>query len=186
MKAMILAAGVSMGLAACAASGPPTAWGKAGVTRIDFGTDIGICTGTAAQTYVGNGANTAGGVSGSNNTAGTALPDPLRHKVDATSNTVPATAAGQSNSLPASGTYSGTASADYAQRAAMQQRTQEMLAKRAQEDTFRRCITGKGYSEFALTPEQRAHLVTLKTGSNEYHEYLYKLGSNPPAATAAK
>jgi hypothetical protein len=177
MRTIILATGMALGLAGCAASGPPTAWGKPGVSRIDYGTDIGVCSGTAAQAYAGNGANS---------NTGAALPDPLRQKVDATTNTVPATAAGQSNSLPASGTYSGTASADYAQRAAMQQRTQEMMAKRAQENAFRSCIAQKGYSEFALTPEQRAHLATLKSGSNEYHEYLYKLGSNPPAATAAK
>ncbi len=185
MKTMLLTVAAAMALSGCATTGDAKVWGKAGVSRIDYGTDIGLCSGHAAQVNAGNGANTAGGVSGSNNPAGAPLPDGNRHRVDQTGS-VPATAAAQSNSLPAGGTYSGTASTDYAQRAALQQRTQEMLAKRAQEEAFRSCITEKGYREFALTPEQRARLATFKSGSNEYHEYLYSLGSNPPSATAAK
>jgi hypothetical protein len=37
-----------------------------------------------------------------------------------------------------------------------------------------------------LTPEQRAHLATLKPGSDAYHEYLYKIGSDPATAGSAK
>jgi hypothetical protein len=156
------------------------------VSRIEYGTDIGLCSGNAALADAGNGANTAGGISGAGSAStGPALPDGGRHQPDE-SGAVPAAAAAQSNSLPASGSYSGTVSSDYAQRAAMQQRTQEMLVKRAQQERFRSCITSKGYSEFTLTPEQRAHLATLRSGSNEYHEYLYSLGTNPPAAAAQK
>jgi hypothetical protein len=183
MKTMFLGVGAALALGGCAATGDSLAWGKAGVSRIDYGTDIGLCTGRAASINAGNGANTAGGVSGSNNSAATSvLPDPNRGRPS--SGPPPATTAAQSNSLPAGGTYSGTVSSDYAQRAAMQQRTQEMLSKRAQNDAFRSCITEKGYSEFALSAEQRAHLATLKAGSNEYHEYLYKLGTNPPPVAA--
>ena len=177
MRAMLLATGMVVVLSGCAASGPPTAWGKTGVSRIDYGTDIGTCTGRAAVVYAGNGANTAGGISGANTAAGAALPDPNRHEVDKSSNTVPPSAAATSNSLPASGTYSGTASADYAQRAAMQQRAQEMAVRKAQADTMRQCLTERGYKEFVLTAEQRAKLSSLKTGSNEYHEYLYSLST---------
>lgn len=185
MKAMLITMVAAIALSGCAATGEATAWGKAGVSRIDYGMDTGLCTARAAQVNTGNGANTAGGISGSNNQAGTGLPDGNRHKVDQ-SGTVPATEAASSNALPAGGTYSGTVSSDFAQRAAMQQRTQEMLAKRAQEETFRSCITERGYNEFVLTPEQRARLASFKPGSNEYHEYLYSLAANPPAETAAK
>jgi hypothetical protein len=71
------------------------------------------------------------------------------------------------------------ASSDYAQRAATQQRTQEMMVKRARADTLKGCLTERGYREITLSAEQRAHLATLKAGSNEYHEYLYKIGSDP-------
>ena len=54
-----------------------------------------------------------------------------------------------------------------------------MAAKRAKADTYRSCLTERGYSEFRLTPEQQAHLQSLKAGSNEYHEYLYSLGKDP-------
>src|SRR5262245_52310799 len=105
MKAKLFTAGVVLALSGCATTSTETAWGQSGVSRIDYATDIGLCSGTAAQVNAGNGANTAGGVSGSNNAAGTALPDTNRHRVDS-SNTVPATAAASSNSLPAGGTYS--------------------------------------------------------------------------------
>lgn len=176
MKTKLLAACVVAVLTGCAASGPPTAWSKPGVSKIDYGTDLGTCSGRAAQTGAGNGANTAGGVSGSNGVAGAPLPDLNRHKVDST-NTVPPSAAAQSNSLPAGGTYSGTVSSDYAQRAAMQQRTQEMAVKKAQMDALRNCLAERGYTEITLTPEQRAELGKLKAGSNEYHEYLYRVST---------
>jgi hypothetical protein len=55
-----------------------------------------------------------------------------------------------------------------------------MALRRAQAETYRSCLLERGYSEFALTAEQRAHLGSLKAGSNEYHEYLYSLGKAPP------
>jgi hypothetical protein len=181
MKTLIAAACVAAMLAGCAASGPPTAWGKPGVSRIDYGTDIGLCSGRAVQVGAGAGYRTAGGVQGSNNTPvmerdtrGTVLP---RGPTDPQ----PAGTAATSAQLPANGMYSGVVSSDFAQRAATQQRTQEMAQKRAQAEAFRSCLLERGYTEFDLTPEQRAHLGTLKTGSNEYHEYLYSLGKAPPA-----
>jgi hypothetical protein len=165
-------------LAACTTSGLQTSWAKAGVSKADYGTDIGMCTGLAAQAGGGNGANTAGGVQGQNNPvqigdrAAGAGPGP-------NGQSPPATDAAKSSNLPAGGTYSGMASSDYAQRAATQQRTQEMMVKRARADTLKGCLTERGYREITLSAEQRAHLATLKAGSNEYHEYLYKIGSDP-------
>jgi hypothetical protein len=178
MKAKVFMAALMVAaLAGCAASGPPTAWGKPGVSRIDYGTDIGTCTGRAASASAGNGAHTAGGVQGSN---GAAVMDRDRGGASVyrdPGKPMPAANAATSSQLPATGTYSGTASSDYAQRAATQQRAQEMAVRKLQADTFRSCLAERGYSEFELTPEQRAKLGSLKPGSNEYHEYLYSLGA---------
>ena len=184
MKSILLVACATVALCACATPGQQTSWGKAGVSKLDYGTDVGTCIGTASLLGSGSGMNTAGGISGANN-----APPPDEHGRGAQevgpNNTVPsASQAATSSSLPATGTYSGTVSADYAQRAATQQRSQEMLAKRARADALKSCLTGRGYREFTLTAEQRAHLATLKAGSNEYHEYLYKLGSDPAVVGA--
>jgi hypothetical protein len=53
-----------------------------------------------------------------------------------------------------------------------------MTAQRARAEAFKTCLVERGYQEFPLTPDQRAHLATLKRGTNEYHEYLYTLGSD--------
>jgi hypothetical protein len=168
MKSMLFAAGVIAALSACATTTLPTAWGKAGVSKSDYGNDVGMCTGLAAQAGGGSGVNTAGGVSGKNAGAGAG-----------------AAPVGGGAGTVAAGTYQGMASSDYAQRAATQQRSQEMAAKRAQADAYKGCLVERGYKEFTLTPEQSAHLASLKAGSNEYLEYLYKLGSDPAVVGAA-
>jgi hypothetical protein len=163
MRTLILAAAFGLALGGCATTAPQTAWGKPGVTKVDYGTDVGMCTGIAAMRNAGDGANTAGGINGKNNSAaggggGQASPD-----------------AG----IPAGGSYSGMASSDFAQRAATQQRTREMAEQRARADALKNCLVSRGYQEFPLTTEQAAHLATLQKGSNDYLEYLYKLGSDP-------
>lgn len=179
MKQMLLVAGIAALVSGCAATGPQTAWGKANVSKRDYGTDIGMCTGLAAQASSGNGANQAGGLQGRNNQP------PASSQGDA------ARTSGQntgSNSTPSpgaafptggGGAYRDSAPQDVVARAASQQQAQVMAEKRAKADAFKACIVERGYSEFALTPEQAAHLKTLKPGSNEYHEYLYKLGADP-------
>jgi len=163
MRTLFLAAGITLALGGCAATAPQMAWGKPGVSKVDYGTDVGMCTGQASMQNVDDGNNTAGGIKGRNNSAagggsGQASPD---------------------SSIPAGGSYSGQASSDFAQRAATEQRTKEMNEKRARSEAFNSCLVGRGYQEFALTAEQAAHLATLKKGSNEYLEYLYKLGTDP-------
>jgi len=180
MKTLLWVAAIGLVAPGCAVNAPQMAWGKPGVTRIDYGTEVGMCTGHAAmQSSGGNGANTAGGISGTNSTASSS-PAPSGASV---SNTAAATggASTGSRSGPSPGggsTYSGMATSDYAARAATQQQAQEMAAQRARAEALRGCLTERGYQEFALTAEQRAHLATLKKGSAEYHEYLYQLGSN--------
>jgi hypothetical protein len=156
-------------LTACATTSQPTAWGKPGVTKTDFGTDIGMCTGLASQQNSGSGVNTAGGVSGKNSGAGSSAPEQ-----------------GGGTATVATGTYQGMASSDYAQRAATQQRAQEMAAKRAQAAVYKNCLVERGYKEFTLTAEQRAKLASFKPGTNEYYEYLYLLGSDPAVVGGAK
>ncbi len=180
MKTLMWAAGVGLALGGCASNAPQTAWGKPGVSRVDYGTEVGTCSGLAAmQTSGGNGVNTAGGISGSNNS-----PPPNNPGASGSgASNAPSPAGGSASSapsapVPAGGTYSGMATTDFAQRAATQQRSQEMAAQRARSEALKGCLTGRGYQEFTLTAEQRAHLSTLKKGGNEYHEYLYQLGSD--------
>ena len=185
MKSVLLVACATVTLCACTTPGHQTSWGKAGVSKVEYGTDVGMCAGTASLFGSHAGMNTAGGISGSNNMPPPREPGRGSQDLGPGGGPPPATEAAKSESLPASGNYSGTVSQDYAQRAATQQRAQEMLAKRARSDALKSCLTQRGYKEFTLTAEQRAHLATLKSGSNEYHEYLYKLGSDPAVVGAA-
>jgi hypothetical protein len=170
MKHWWVAAGLVVAFSGCSTTtGPVTAWGKPGVTKPEFGNDIGMCTGLAAQQSSGSGTNTAGGVSGRNN-----------------SSSAGSATAGASSGTVAGGTYQGMASGDFAQRAATQQRAQEMAAKRMQADAYRNCLAQRGYKEFTLTPEQRAKLGSFKAGTEEYYEYLYTLGSDPKVVSGSK
>ena len=160
MKSILFAAGAALALCACTTpQSLTTAWGKPGVTKNDYGSDVGMCIGLASMANAGSGLNTAGGVSGRNSGAGSSA------------------AAPGGGGTVAGGTYQGMASTDYAQRAATQQRSQEMAAQRARANALKSCLTERGYHEFVLSAEQRAHLATLKKGSVEYHEYLYQLSA---------
>ena len=167
MKAMLFAAGAAISLSGCATT-QPTAWGKPGVSKSDFGNDIGMCTGLASQAATGSGENKAGGVSGRSTTPSGGAAN-----------------AGGGASTPSGGTYQGMASSDYAQRAATQQRTEEMAVKRARTEAYQSCLVGRGYVEFNLTPEQNSKLASFKNGSNEYYEYLYSLSSDPSVVSKA-
>jgi hypothetical protein len=168
MKTIILTGALAIALSACSTTAHNTSWGKANVSKVDYGTDVGMCNGLASLENSGNGANTAGGMNGSRATgAGSAN-------------------AGGSSGTLGGGTYTGTASPDLVNRAATQQQSQAMAAKRFREDTLSRCLTERGYSKFALTAEQNAELAKLKAGSNAYHEYLYKLGADPEVVSKQK
>jgi hypothetical protein len=175
MKSVLLGVFAIAAVSACTVNGqgPMTAWGKPNVSKVDYGTDVGMCTGLAAMQGSGNGAHTAGGINGQNGSA------------RSTNGGDAAVAGGQTgggavgapNSI-GGGTYQGMASQDYVQRAATQESSQAMAARLAREATLKGCLVDRGYQEFRLTPEQRSHLATLKAGSNEYHEYLYRLGAD--------
>jgi hypothetical protein len=175
MKA-ILSVAVSVALlSACAATAPETAWGKPGASKFDYVTDLGACSAMAAMAESGNGANTAGGLNGRNNSA------PPTTGGDA------AKAGGQAGGLSpgtavptgGGGVYRDSAPTDVANRAAAQQTAQQMTAQRIRNDTLRSCYTERGYHEFKLSPEQRAHLGTLEKGSNEYLQYLSDIATDP-------
>jgi hypothetical protein len=161
MKAIILSAVLVLSLTGCATTAPVTAWGKANVSKVDYGTDVGMCTGLASLESSGNGANTAGGMSGQRASGPSS------------------TNAGGSLGTLGGGTYTGTASPDLVNRAATQQQSQAMAAKRLRDESMGRCMGERGYQQIRLTPEQNAELHKYKNGSDEYHEYLYKLGADP-------
>jgi hypothetical protein len=166
-------------LASCTVNGrqPVTAWGKTGVSMLDYRTDAGQCA-LIAVTYEQDirDANTAGGVSGQNSSAPPQTP---------TGSTV------ASGSMPGMGGTVATSSAitgsannrdsgavDVANRAAMQQSSREMAQQRARNDALKSCLVNRGYTEFELTAEQRAALAKLPQGSEQRREYLYKLGTD--------
>src|SRR5436190_11413091 len=122
MRNLILVLGLALILGGCATNAPQKAWGKPGVSKMDYALDVGVCAGIAATQSGGNGAHNAGGVDGKA-IANTANPPVIYTPT-------PANGSNQSTHveapLPANGTYSGMATGDYAQRAASQQRALEM------------------------------------------------------------
>jgi hypothetical protein len=82
------------------------------------------------------------------------------------------------------GMYRDSAPPDVVNRAANQQQTQAMAAQRMRADALKSCFVEHGYKEFTLSAEQRAHLGTLKPGTNEYLQYLAEIGANPDGSAS--
>jgi hypothetical protein len=181
MKSILLVAASASLLSACVASGPATAWGKAGVSKVQYVTDLGTCTGVAAMQETGNGANTAGGVNGQNGSRGAveSTNDPARAGA---SQAPPGTA------MPTGGggMYRDSAPPDVVNRATNQQQSQAMAAQRIRAEALKSCFVEHGYQEFKLSPEQRQHLGSLKPGTNEYLLYLAEIGADPKSQPASK
>jgi len=182
MKAISLVVCASAVLGGCSVNGtgPVTAWGKKDVTMIDYRTDAGECAVLGVTLNPdGNAAKSAGGISGQNSGA-----PPLPRasgNADASSGKANQTGAG---GTPTDGSiYRDSASSDFVNRAATQQQNEELAAQRARKDALKSCLAGRGYTEFALTPEQRAELAKLPQGSAERRDYLYKLGTDPDVLT---
>jgi len=178
MKSITIIMSAAAVLAGCSVNGstPVTAWGKKDVSLLDYRTDGGQCAVLAAtHSPDANGANSAGGINGQNPGAPT----------QTASGSATASAGGASGSAGGSlptisgSTYRDSASADFVNRAAMQQRTEEMAAQRAHNDILHSCLVSRGYTEFELTPEQRKQLDKLPQGSEERRQFLYKLGTDP-------
>jgi hypothetical protein len=176
---------LAAGLAGCSINSatPVTAWGKKEVSLLDYRTDAGQCAVLAATHQSSdNAANTAGGIYGQNagvpNSPGASGSPSAIATGGATNNGQTSTAQSITG-----GTYRESASADFVNRAAMQQRTQEMAEQRARHEALRSCLVNRGYTEFELTSAQRAELAKLPQGSDERREYLYKLGTDPDVLT---
>jgi len=175
MKAILSVAISAALLSACAAKAPETAWGKPGASKFDYVTDLGTCSAMAAMAQTGNGSNTAGGLSGHNNSA----PTPNGGDAAKAAAQPGGPSPGAATPTGGGGVYRDSAPVDVANRAAAQQSTQKMAAQRIRNDTLRTCYTERGYHEFRLTPEQRAQLGSLEKGSNEYLQYLSDIATDP-------
>ena len=178
MKSIFLIAVSAALLSACAASGPKTAWGKPGVTKVEYVTDLGTCTAQAAMTQ-GSGGNSevAGGMHGQNNSADNGLKQQNTGQPAGTSS--PGAAAPIGGSM-----YRDSAPPDVVNRAANQQQQAEIIASHAKANALKSCYAEHGYKEFTLTPEQRAKLATMQVGSNEYLQYLSTIGADPAVVNA--
>jgi hypothetical protein len=151
-----------------------TAWGKKDVSLLDYRTDGGQCAVLAAtHSPDANGANSAGGINGQNPSA------PPQTASGSATAAAGAPSVGTNAPSISGSTYRDSASADFVNRAAMQQRTEEMAAQRARNDVLHSCLVSRGYTEFELTPEQRKQLDKLAQGSEERRQFLYKLGTDP-------
>jgi hypothetical protein len=169
MKTFLFVAVSAFVLGGCATPGPQTAWGKPGVSKIQYVTDLGTCTGIAVKQEVDNGANSAGGINGKNSS-------------------VPNSGSGAGQNQPSagsavptggSGIYRDNTPPDIVNRAANQQQTQAMAAQRLRADALKSCFVERGYQEFRLSPEQRQRLASLRPGTNEYLQYLAQIGADP-------
>ena len=178
MKPISLAVFAAAICTACTMNGgvPVTAWGKKDVSMLDYRTDAGQCAVLAVTTTPdANAAKSAGGISGSN--AG--IPDSSGVSGSATSVSAGNSGASGNTSTLSGSLYSDSVFADFVNRAAMQQRTQEMSAQLARYDLLRSCLSTRGYTEFELSRAQRAELARLPPGSDARRIYLHKLGTDP-------
>jgi hypothetical protein len=182
MKRMLLFVATAAGLAGCAATNAPyTAWGKEGVSMLEYRTDGGQCAVMAATADPNkNAANSAGGINGQNGSANARLPGAVT-----TQNPSQGASAGAPVSVGGGGVYREAASADFVTRAANQQQAQEMQVQKARTEMLRSCLTERGYREFELTKDQRLQLSKLAAGTDERREYLYKLGTDPAVLKSA-
>jgi hypothetical protein len=178
MKTVLVIA-MSAFLSACAATGPETVWGKPGISKFDYVTDLGICTGTAAMTATGNGSDTAGGLSGSNPEVMAGNNSDAARQTNIGGGAPGGGAAGTAVPVGGGGVYRDSAPVDVANRAAIQQTTQQMSAQRRSVDMLKSCYVKRGYQEFRLTPEQRKRLGSLEKGSNAYLQYLSDIATDP-------
>jgi hypothetical protein len=174
MKSILLVAVSAALLSACAATGPQTAWGKPGVSKVDYVTDLGTCTAMAAMTQGNNASTVIDQQQGSlPQTPGGATSQAGGGAGDSSSS------AGAAAPIGGGGMYRDSTPTDVVNRAANQQQAQEIAAKRARVDALKSCYAERGYKEFKLTPEQSARLATMQQGSNEYLQYLAEIGANP-------
>jgi hypothetical protein len=158
---------IALALTACAAPAGTTSWGKPGVSMADYRLDSGQCIIEASGGGPAQGADASTSKSGDSNQTGN-----TGESRGGTNGPGGVTSGGAI-------VYSGSANAEDANQAAIQQRSQELSAKRAQKLGLERCLASRGYRQFKLTPEQAAQLAKLPEGSAERRAYLHSIGSDP-------
>ena len=163
---------IALALTACATPAGVTSWGKPGVSMADYRLDSGQCIIEASGGSPTQGADASASKSGDSNQTGNS------------SESRGGTNGPGGVSSGGAIVYSGSASPEDANQAAIQQRSQELSAKRAQKLGLERCLASRGYRQFKLTPEQAAHLAKLPDGSAERRTYLHSIGSDPAVIAA--
>jgi hypothetical protein len=146
---------IALASPAIAAPGPEASWGKAGVPFDQYRQDAVEC---GREGYY----------------------------LDVSQTDAAKTLVGASKQLDAV-TSSGFASVDPVEYANTQQRIvygarpdkQFRDIKHLLQAKVDQCLTGRGYTKFRLTDDQRRSMKKLKVGSPERHAYLYSLASNP-------
>ena len=176
MKSILLATCAALTVYACTSTAAPqTAWGKEGVSMLDYRTDGGQCAvyaATATPETINN--NVAGGIDGQNSSVPVLKEAP--HNTDPNGSSAPTATAFPTGG---GGAYRENASPDFVSRAANQQQAREIAVQKARTQALKNCLVERGYTEFNLTPEQKAKLATLPQGSDERRKFLHTLGTDP-------
>lgn len=160
-------------LSACATPAAMNTWGKPGVSMADYRLDSAQCIIEGAGGGPTKDAHASGDRKSSNSNDSSRTSD-SRGGTNGPGGVAPGGAI----------VYSGSANPEDANQAAIQQRAQELSAKRAQRMVMEQCLASRGYRQFRLTPEQAAKLASLPEGSQERREYLHSLGSSPAVIAA--
>lgn len=163
---------LALALSACATPAGMTSWGKPGVSMTDYRLDSAQCIIEASGGGPTQGADASASKPGDPNQ--TSDTSGSRGGTNGPGGVAPGGAI----------VYSGSANPDDANQAAIQQRSQELSAKRAQKMVMERCLSSRGYRQFRLTSEQAAHLASLPEGSAERRAYLHSIGSDPAVIRA--
>ena len=160
MRIGVWAAFPAMALVACAVTSglnseaPSTSWGKAGVTMNAYLNDASVCASMAATVH--------------------APPEAL---VQSHMTSTPSATPGSPDAIQQSN--------DALLGAANEQRDAQVRAdQHARLRAENQCLRDRGYSQFRLTAEQRAHAETLPPGSLERATYLHQLASDPAVLSA--
>jgi hypothetical protein len=133
---------------------PSTSWGKAGVSFSDYLTDASACASAAANVH--------------------APPEDL----------IQTHVTGGVSATP------GSAEAAQASNDALLATANEMRDRQVHADEHARlmaehqCLQQRGYTQFRLTPEQRAHAQALPADSVARANYLHQLAADPQVVSA--
>ena len=148
MRAMVVAGVLLAGCATAVSDAPTTSWGKAGVPMMTFLADAAYCAQAASTVRA-------------------------EHQV-----LIQSRQTGGGSATPGSA-EAAQASNDAMLAAANDQRAAQTHADaRARQLAHNQCLRDRGYTEFRLTAEQRAHIDSLPPDSAERRDYLHQLSAD--------